>query len=288
MNKALVLLFFVVQIVSAQSPEELFNKSLEYADEENYSKVIEICNDFIEKYPKEENVSKIYLNRATAKSRSNDYRGAYDDYTTAYSLDSTYAEAIRQRGYLSKKMKNYDSALKDYQLALKIDSTLAMTYANIAFLHQEKGEISDACKNFELALEKGITGYVGNMLQICDSTSLAYQKFTYKILTDKSYDETYGFTPENPIKVGIGPINQRAYLELLRDVNGNKISYKRKNVGGYYGSDNGIMGLAAVDSYEIEYRDIDGNPTTVMLYLSFYDYEQPKIPYGFFSMDEPK
>lgn len=282
MNRIIIIILLFQSIGFAQSQEDLFNKSLEFADEGNYIKAIELLNEFIKKYPNAENIQKIYLNRATAKSRNNDYNGAYKDYTTAFSLDSTYAEAIRQRGFLNKKMHKYESAIQDYNYALMLDSSLTITYINKAFLYQEKEEIENACKNYEIALEKGITNYVENMVKLCDTTSLAYQKYTYKILVDKAIDSTYGYTPENPIKVGGNPKNQSAFLELLRDVQGNKVIYNRIGVGGYYQSNNGFFGQASVDNYKIEYKDKNGESKSENLYLSFYDYEQPKIPIGFY------
>jgi tetratricopeptide (TPR) repeat protein len=283
MNRIIIIILLFQSIGFAQSPEDLFNKSLEFSDERNYIKAIELLDEFIQKYPNAENIHKIYLNRATAKSRNNDYEGAYIDYTTAFSLDSTYAEAIRQRGFLYKKMHKYELALKDYNFALKIDSSLTTTYINKAFLYQEKGDIENACKNYEIALERGITDYVGNMIKLCDTTSLAYQKYTYKILVEKATDSTYGHTPENPIKVGGSPKNQSAFLQLLRDAQGNKIIYKRIGVSAHYQSDNGLLGQASVDNYKVDYKDKNGKSKSDNLYLSFYDYEQPKIPVGFYN-----
>jgi len=281
MNRILIIILFFQSICFSQSQEDLFNKSLEFADGGNYTKSIELLDKFIELYPNSDYIHKIYLNRATAKSRNNDYESAYKDYTTAFAIDSTYAEAIRQRGYLSKKFNKYESAIEDYNFALRIDSSLIDTYVNKAFLYQEIGEINNACKNFELALDGGITEYVENMRSICDTTSISFQKITYKILVDKSSNITYGFTLENPIKVGVGPKNQKLYLEALRDVQGNKIEYRRIGVGGYYESRNGLMGIASIDSYEVKYRNKEGNKKTDTLYLTFYDYHHPKIPLGF-------
>ncbi|NRA12604.1 MAG: hypothetical protein HRT57_11675 [Crocinitomicaceae bacterium] len=54
----------------------------------------------------------IYLHRAGAKARLDDYDGAITDYTAAFEKDSTYAEALSQRGL--KKTKIIMSILKKH------------------------------------------------------------------------------------------------------------------------------------------------------------------------------
>ena len=106
-------------------------------------------------------------------------------------------------------------------------------------------------------------------------------------LTKKATSEKYGLTGEMPVKVGTGsrggPFNQRAYLELLRDVHGNLVAYKR--VGGGccpYKSANALIGdYALVDTYEVTYKDEKGEKRKAIIYISFYDYEEPLIPIGF-------
>lgn len=104
-------------------------------------------------------------------------------------------------------------------------------------------------------------------------------------LNSISDDLTYGTTGENPVKVGTGPnggpANQRAYLNLLRDSKGNPIQYERTGTCCMYSSPNGLMGFALVDVYLVRYRDAKGRKKKMNLYLSFYDYEDPKVIYGF-------
>ncbi len=122
-----------------------------------------------------------------------------------------------------------------------------------------------------------------------ESDSLKRDTSLYEIteLTKKATSEKYGLTGEMPVKVGKGqrggPYNQRAYLELLRDGQGNMVSYKRLGGGCCpYKSANAIIGdYALVDSYEVTYKDEKGKKQKSILYISFYDYEDPLIPIGF-------
>jgi hypothetical protein len=97
--------------------------------------------------------------------------------------------------------------------------------------------------------------------------------------------ELYGFIPERPIKVGgayiNGVANQKKYLEALRDAQGNAVSYERKGSCCAYPSENGFEGQALLDRYEVKYRDANNKKQKAILYISFYDYEEPKTVKGF-------
>lgn len=98
-----------------------------------------------------------------------------------------------------------------------------------------------------------------------------------------STDPTYGYTQENPIKVGGGdfggPPRERAYLDNLCGPNGEKISYDR---GGSL-----PFGDTILDVFEIT-----GVKKAVALYIDEYTYMEPQAPVGFtcasaFPLSEP-
>jgi hypothetical protein len=95
----------------------------------------------------------------------------------------------------------------------------------------------------------------------------------------------YGFTDKDPVKVGSlaqsGPDSQRAYLNILRDPQGNKIKFRRLGSCCRYETPNGFMGIGGLDIYEITYNDSKGKKRTDKIYMTFYDYEEPMILYGF-------
>ena len=96
-------------------------------------------------------------------------------------------------------------------------------------------------------------------------------------------DSTYGYTEQNPIKVGgvsheRGPQNQRAFLNALRGPGGEPLQYHRQGSCCHFKTPNGmIAGLGALDVYEVTYL---GLAKPLLLYLNMYDYEPPKIPRG--------
>lgn len=96
-------------------------------------------------------------------------------------------------------------------------------------------------------------------------------------------DSTYGYTPENPIKVGgikeeQKNQNQLRYLERLRGPKGEKVVFERRGSCCAHDNPNGFMGRGLLDQYEVRYAGREGS---IILYLSLYDYDDPKIPVGF-------
>jgi len=109
-------------------------------------------------------------------------------------------------------------------------------------------------------------------------------------LTKTSNDIKYGFAQENPIKVGCGidggPSNQISYLNLLLDAKGNPIKYKRLRSCCDYKSKNGLLGIAKLDQYQIIYLNEKGEETKRLIYITFYDFEEPQILFGFKTIKE--
>lgn len=96
-------------------------------------------------------------------------------------------------------------------------------------------------------------------------------------------DATYGYTKENPIKVGGddfgGPPREREYLDNLAGPNGEKISYSRT------GSIN--FGNTILDAFVIR-----GLSKEVTLYIDEYSFTEPQAPVGFtclatFTLEKP-
>jgi hypothetical protein len=87
-----------------------------------------------------------------------------------------------------------------------------------------------------------------------------------------STDNTYGYTQENPIKVGGdaigGPARERAYLDNLLGANGETITYEREGSIPF--------GDTILDAFEIT---VAGKKIT--LYIDEYAFTEPQAPVGF-------
>ena len=98
-------------------------------------------------------------------------------------------------------------------------------------------------------------------------------------LSEVSTDETYGYTPQNPIKVGgVAPSRERNFLDLLRGPAGEAIRYSRDGSCCGFETPNGLMGGGLLDIYSVWVGD---KKEPVKLYINMYDFEQPKAPKGF-------
>jgi len=98
-----------------------------------------------------------------------------------------------------------------------------------------------------------------------------------KGLSGISSDKTYGYTASNPVQVGGGPANERAYLGMLMGPKGEEVQFKRQgSFGGFE---------VPVDGYECSYEGAD---SSVVIYIDMYTYKDPKAPVGFFIKDEFK
>lgn len=87
-----------------------------------------------------------------------------------------------------------------------------------------------------------------------------------------STDPSYGYSLENPIKVGSGllrgPARERAYLNALAGPNGETITYTRR----------GSMPFGGVI---LDIYDLRGLPNPVTLYVDMYTFVSPQAPAGF-------
>jgi hypothetical protein len=89
-----------------------------------------------------------------------------------------------------------------------------------------------------------------------------------------SIDESYGYSSENPIKVGGGPIagprNRVYYLDSLIGKNGEKIHYSKLGPE--------MRGEILLDKYEVWHDGMEG---TVALYLDKTNHAELMAPVGF-------
>ena len=99
-----------------------------------------------------------------------------------------------------------------------------------------------------------------------------------------SKNSYYGYTEENPIKLGTGSFsfgegtaNERKYLNTLTGPTGEKISYRRLESCCFFKTSNGYNNGALLEKYEITYA---GLKKPIILYLNMFDPGQNKAPHG--------
>lgn len=102
------------------------------------------------------------------------------------------------------------------------------------------------------------------------------------LLKEISTDKSYGYTEENPIRVGgalnDGPLNERRFLNALAGPDGQNITYIRTGSCCPFKSPNGIQGTGMLDRYEIT---LQGLSKKRILFINMYDRAILKVPVGF-------
>jgi len=93
-------------------------------------------------------------------------------------------------------------------------------------------------------------------------------------------DATYGYSKDNPVKVGgvdSGPANERKYLNNLTGPNGEPVTFHRNGSCCAFETSNSSFG-GMLDIYSVTY---EGKGDTIKLYINMYDSAKLKAPLGF-------
>ncbi len=268
-------LLIAAQGFSQKKEQKLLEKYQVKLQERNYPEALNLLDKFILKFPASESLPEIYFKKGSIHVELGNTDAAIEDFTMAYGKDKTFKEAVRMRGNLYYKQDKLTEALNDYNLALRIDSTFADAYSNKALVYKKQSLTAEACENFQKSLQYGYVDAYHMIRKYCDSTSVTVQRYLLQSLTTPATDDTYGFSEKNPVKIGMPVQREKLYLSMLRDSKGEALRYKRMGSCCAYRNTRSAFGMALCDRYEVE---VDGKVKS--LYISVYDYEEPKIPQG--------
>jgi tetratricopeptide (TPR) repeat protein len=277
----IVLLCTVFTAAFSQDAKFFYDEGLKKAQAGDLEKALENFDKSIELKP-DEYVA--WYNRAIVKSMMGHFEDALADLEQTIRLNPDYKKAYLNRGTAKRHLTAYTEAIADYTLAIALDSAYAEAYYNRGAVYEMLEHKGSACTDFEKAQA---LGYKVALQKIAHCKDTVVRKDIHPLLklTAGSKDFTYGFTSGKPVKVGTGldggPANERAYLELLRSPNGKPVKYVRLSSCCAYRSINAPKGLAMLDKYQISYINEKGEEKTELVYLSFYDYDEPQILFGF-------
>lgn len=180
----------------------------------------------------------------------------------------------------------------DYTLAIKLDPDYTDAYYYRGLLADKLGQRDAACTDFLKAQALGMEDIDPKIDRCRGTTKSDFPIHSILRLEKTAKNKTYGFTEKNPVMVGTGteggPANQRAYLDLLRDEQGQPVTYERLGSCCPYKSEHGyIGGMGMLDQYEITYLNERGVEKKAVVYISFYDYEEPLVLHGFKTVKVP-
>jgi len=126
--------------------------------------------------------------------------------------------------------------------------------------------------------------------QCSPKTSLLFEPSTYVEqgnegiqLSGLAADDSYGYSAENPIKIGgedlmLGPYLQRLFLNSIAGPDGQPLKYMRVGSCCTFQTEKGINGVGLLDKYQITW---EGQDQPVILYLNMYDTGAVLAPVGF-------
>ena len=109
-------------------------------------------------------------------------------------------------------------------------------------------------------------------------TEASAQAPAARVETPTQEPSGYGYTQEDPIKVGGGPAGEQEYLRHLRGPEGQKLRFER--LGSCCGFEDPSLpfGGGMLDMYEVTY---EGLRKPVTLYLDMYRRVEHRAPTGF-------
>ena len=273
---------FILIAAAAQDSEYYYKQGLDQAQLGNYDRALALFNKSIE-LKADEYVA--WYNRAIVKSMMGHYEDAMVDLEQTIKLNPGYKKAYLNRGTAKKHLTDYSGAMTDYTYCTQIDSAYAEAYYDRALIYEMFGKKDLACTDFNEALQYGFERSQKKVDKCRDTIRDLIEMHPILGLSKTSDNRRYGFTPDNPVKAGTGydggPANERSYFDLLRDAQGQPVKYARISSCCGYASPNGVKGLAMLDKYEITFTDEKGEEKSTMVYVSFYDYDEPQILFGF-------
>ena len=282
----LIITLFTSNHFFAQDKNDFFTIASNYANEENYPKAIEFYNKEFKRNP--DNYAALF-DRGLCESYLGENKTSIQTFTQVIEFKNDYYKAYLNRALVKRDQTDYEGALADLNKSIEIKSDYLEAYYHRGIINEYLNNSEAACADLSKAKELNEKKIEELITKLCDSERLSNYANVLK-LTQVSTDKTYGFSSENPIKVGSGlhsgPFNQRMFLNLLRDAKGKPLSYNRSGSCCQYKSENGFLGMFSVDIYEVKYLDKKGKTKTTTLYISFYDYEEPMIPMGFQTVSE--
>ena len=282
-NYILLLSCFLLGTISlGQGTLTFYEQGLEKAQGGELEEAIRLFSKSIEQEP---NDYYSWYNRGIAKSMLDLYEEALPDFNQTVKLAPNYKKGFLNRGTTKKHLTDYEGAIADYSTAIELDSNYADAYYNRGLVYELLSKTDSACLDFNKSFQEGLKSAAKKIEQCSDTTKKHIPIHPILRLLKTAENDQYGFSSDQPVKVGSGPdggpANQRAYLDLLRDAKGKPVGYKRKGSCCEYDSPNGMFGVALIDVYEITYRNEKGKLKTTKIYISFYDYEEPQILFGF-------
>lgn len=280
-----LLLIAVTTLIHAQEKTnvEYYNGGMKYAERGNYKEAITYFDMAIKLKPDD------YFsmhNRGIAKSLMKDYPAAIEDFKMVLSIKPDYTDAKIALGSSYRYLTHYDTAAAWYSNVLNTEPSNSKVLYFRALSYEAMNMIDSAAADFKKSFELGAT-QLEKQVEYYEDTTKSYivDWHTVGKVTEVSTDPTYGFSQKNPVKVGTqkgggGFPNMQAYLDQLKDERRKPVQYQRIKACCTY-RPKGFKNNVLMHEYQITYNTLREGTKTATIYLTYYEYEKPKILMGF-------
>lgn len=149
--KKIILLFIFINAISdgySQTSKDHVNKA------ENYLEVDDYDNAIIE-YTKaiNINVSNAYEGRAYAKQKTNNFRGALEDYNKMLKLEPNSTFSLTNRCFVKCQLEDYYGGVIDATKAIDIDPNFGKAYYHRGYAKLKLGDSRGAMSDYNKCIE---------------------------------------------------------------------------------------------------------------------------------------
>ncbi len=260
----------------AQADSSDYQKAVARANNGNFAEALIYFSSVVDKNPDD---AYAWFNRGYTKAILKLEEEAISDFNKSIEINPSYKKAYLNRGISKRNLLNFAGAQADFKLAIINAPEYAEAYYHRGYLYELLENKDSACHYYKIAADFGLK-QMQDKLTVCDDPKKTFDKHIVR-LKKQAASKEYGFSEGDPVKVGGGPLNQREYLDLLRDINGKPVKYYRVGSCCGYKLESAFMGMALLDKYRITYTDEGGTEKTAIVFISFYEYEEPAVLFGF-------
>ena len=130
---------------------ELFKFGNDALEKGNYQKSIKYFSLYIVKYP---NDPSAYYNCGIARTKSEDFIGAIQDFNKAIDLNPYFTDAYNNRGFAKSESGNNNGAFQDYNKAIELDPNCTRAYVNRGVIKHNLEDYQGAFQDYNKAIEQ--------------------------------------------------------------------------------------------------------------------------------------
>jgi len=152
MKLAIGLLLFLTFQLPSETPQQYFERGMEYYQSRQFDSSLYYFDRAV---ALDSTFHQAYFRRAKVKSKLNALEAAYEDYSTAIIINPQPVY-YNNRGINLAIRDKMQAAIQDYDKALALDSTYAQALLNKGVAQYHLGQYDGACQNMQQAYQLGL------------------------------------------------------------------------------------------------------------------------------------